>query len=1222
MIGAATKNLFVGPRPIAKGEKIFGREPEIRRLTHLLLAERIVLLHSPSGAGKTSLIQAGVLPALAAETDDEFYVPPTIRLSLLAPGSGLTSAEDPRANSFPSIEEHLETRVKPQAEGKCICLVFDQFEECVTFLPEDGVARQTLFRDLRRTLANPNVWALFAVREDFLAPVLELGSALPTRFKQTFRLDFLGKNDAQHVICQTAELGGYTFADKALLALVNDLATVNVQSQDGKFSSRTGEYVEPLHLQVACRHILQRLPAGITEIGSEILNAQAEGARPESTVDEALAAYYRSELSEIAGSKPGREQEMRFWTQENLIDPTGIRLPLRQGPEATAGLSNALIDQLYDSYLVRKERRLNATWYELAHDRLVKPILGDNKEWFDRNLGLLGRSCRDWVKSGRSPNRLLASRDLTKALRQRQTKARPFSPDEIEFLTASKRARRRAQLRFWMPIGTSLAIAIVFAIIASWFWRTNHDLTYYHQFSALRPLYAPWTPASADRSILFATQLAQDLGQKKTPIDSLLAGDVIGLLDRALDRRKRLQETHWNYEFPVSNRGSVGNPVEVYAMAFSPDGQVLALGDKLGRLRFLIGGALTSPIALSGGKIRAVAFSGNGSRLAVGSDNGFVSVIKLGKGLTASAITNLPYPGSADGHNVWSCSWSSSGNLAAACQDGKIYIWPELPDRQPTQPADQPVIVENRINDRLVPVHAAAWNNAGTFLALGDGGGDLRVWDGTTLSPAVRAHESAIWSVAWSKDDRIACGSWDRAISVWKVTGPGAAPSNVNRKIQAHDHWVRGVVWTNDDQGLASIGDDGFVKFWSADLNQIGAEQSPTPQIWKLAYNPTSRIVASADLDGAIRLYGTELPKPQTHGNHKNDSICLGFKDDAVLSFDLEGSATVFHPASGQQEEFSLPNELRSGIQAARYQPSLDLFVVGYSSPAQIVTWNPHDTGGIRHCPVRTRIVSLDCSPVAPIVAFVTSSAVLGLRSLPDLQNIPGQPDLQIKRSSEAQAPGRVAWSLAENFLTVVLHDSEKNVSEIARFAFDGHSLNQLAPLKVAAHISSICWHPTEPVVAIGTTSGSVFLGSFKAGLTEQLPGHDNAVRTLAWSADGQRLFTGGADRSAKVWEYNPVSRLKLTLLTTLQPPNGAILAIAPAPDRSGIYLAGTDPRIWFYSKQHYIAAAILDRARRMVNRNMLGAEWLRYTENDAAKQQHYEKTFPDLPSLLQSEIP
>ena len=71
-------NPYVGPRPFQTGETIYGRDAEIRDLFYLLNAERIVVLYSPSGAGKTSLVQAGLIPLLKREA---FDVWPVIRVS-------------------------------------------------------------------------------------------------------------------------------------------------------------------------------------------------------------------------------------------------------------------------------------------------------------------------------------------------------------------------------------------------------------------------------------------------------------------------------------------------------------------------------------------------------------------------------------------------------------------------------------------------------------------------------------------------------------------------------------------------------------------------------------------------------------------------------------------------------------------------------------------------------------------------------------------------------------------------------------------------------------------------------------------------------------------------------------------------------------------------------------------------------------------------------------
>ena len=73
-------NPYVGPVPSQRKQRnlFFGRTQEIRQLMYLLIAERIVLLHSPSGAGKTSLIQAGLIPTLEEE-EERFQILPIMQ---------------------------------------------------------------------------------------------------------------------------------------------------------------------------------------------------------------------------------------------------------------------------------------------------------------------------------------------------------------------------------------------------------------------------------------------------------------------------------------------------------------------------------------------------------------------------------------------------------------------------------------------------------------------------------------------------------------------------------------------------------------------------------------------------------------------------------------------------------------------------------------------------------------------------------------------------------------------------------------------------------------------------------------------------------------------------------------------------------------------------------------------------------------------------------------
>ena len=83
---AEPANPFIGAESFRTGDKIFGRDSEIDEFATRLLARRVVLLHSPSGAGKTSLVQAGVIPALNKKG---VHIYPKVRLNNELPADKL-----------------------------------------------------------------------------------------------------------------------------------------------------------------------------------------------------------------------------------------------------------------------------------------------------------------------------------------------------------------------------------------------------------------------------------------------------------------------------------------------------------------------------------------------------------------------------------------------------------------------------------------------------------------------------------------------------------------------------------------------------------------------------------------------------------------------------------------------------------------------------------------------------------------------------------------------------------------------------------------------------------------------------------------------------------------------------------------------------------------------------------------------------------------------------
>ncbi len=484
---------YVGPVSFGLGDSLYGRDRERQDLLDLLIAERIILLYSPSGAGKTSLIEAALVPALR---EAAFEVLPTIRVThALEPEPGVPT---PRNRYVLSVLLSLEEGVPPERQRPVAelatltlreyvqanadrdgqpgneVLVFDQFEEVLTADPTDEEAKHEFFRELGQLLRDRDHWALISMREDFLAALDPYLRYIPTRFRTTFRLDLLSVTEALEAIRRPAESMGVEFTEEAARQLVDDLRTVRVQRPRG-ITEVLGSYVEPVQLQVACHLLWSTLPDGATEITRADVEALGR-------VDQALGEYYAERVRTAAERTGVPERVIRDWFEEQLITPQRLRSQVLTGPAPSTEAGHRLLGELLDAHLIRAETRRQATWYELAHDRLIDPVRRDNAAWRAQHLSSFERAAVLWDQEDRPDRLLLLGADLAAAEQDDAVRTGALTPLQRAFLAASRRAdeqvrreqqtavvlRRSARrLKIAVALVTLLAIAAVLFLLQS-----------------------------------------------------------------------------------------------------------------------------------------------------------------------------------------------------------------------------------------------------------------------------------------------------------------------------------------------------------------------------------------------------------------------------------------------------------------------------------------------------------------------------------------------------------------------------------------------------------------------------------------------------------------------------------------------------------------------------------------------------------------------------------
>jgi WD40 repeat protein len=182
----------------------FAREEETRHLLQLVTVYRGVMLYGDSGVGKSSLINAGLLPAAA----NLGFQPERIRVQP-RPGEELVveriAVADQGGPFLPSLfapadedsrpvvlsADEFAARVRSAATSTRPLLVFDQFEELVTlFEASSEQSTQQRIVDMLTALLREElpVKLLFVFREDYLARVKPLLAAAPELVDQALRL--------------------------------------------------------------------------------------------------------------------------------------------------------------------------------------------------------------------------------------------------------------------------------------------------------------------------------------------------------------------------------------------------------------------------------------------------------------------------------------------------------------------------------------------------------------------------------------------------------------------------------------------------------------------------------------------------------------------------------------------------------------------------------------------------------------------------------------------------------------------------------------------------------------------------------------------------------------------------------------------------------------------------------------------------------------------------
>jgi WD40 repeat protein/tetratricopeptide (TPR) repeat protein len=1095
------------------------RQQDVNRLIERITRAdcKLTVIYGSSGVGKSSILKAGLVPALKQKVIGE-RLPLTVTISVYndwittisrSLNHAITQTEISIAWEM-SISQILEKLHQLTEHNYVIVLIFDQLEEFF-FVNSQIQERITFYKFLSDCLNIPFVKIILALREDYLHYLLEFERLSNKKNDENYDLGVINKNildkdiryylgkfssqDAIESIQSLTQRSYYKAQNELINQVVEDLAgeidevhPIELQIVGAQLQAENITTLEEYKQCGGKKKLVQRwLQEAIKDCGRE---------------NEQLCWKLLFELTDEKGTRPLK-------TKADLVTPAIREKETNQRTEGECSLLSTLeliLEILVGSGLVLRLHQESSNLYQLVHDYLVEPIREQN------NYGMFVEF---------------------KKIRLEKTKAQvaqQLSQEQLHL--ALQRRLREART-------TGVVLAMMVATIGGLWWQADVQKT----AAVLQTQRAERSETNLEISAITAASEALFASNKEFDalLESLRAFQKLKQAKRTQpDTQMRIVTALQQAVYGVTEVNRLeGHTDIVWCVAFSPYGQLLATGstDQTVKL-WRSDGTLLQTLSGHHRAITGVSFSPDGQTIASSSLDKTVKI--WFKNQTTGKFESYK---TLKGHRDWvySVNFSPDGQLlATSSKDRTIKLWRR----------DGSLV--KTLQGHTGWVNWVNFSPDGQFIASASDDKTVKIWrtDGSLVT-TLSGHSDGVTTVAISPDGQmLASGGRDNIVKLWRRehdSDNDVLVFHPYKTLQQHNGTIWSLNFSPNGQQLATAGDDNIIHLWSLNGKLLKSFKGHNDAVASVSFSPDNKLLASASYDKTVKLWSLNAPRPPILKGHNDRVVSVAWRNDGLMLASGSYDYTVKlwqRYVNGNVMGTRLYKTLvghTDKVKSVSFNPKTQI-LASASDDKTVKLWRRDGSLLKTLTGHRDSVISVSFSPDGRLLASASKDKTIKLWNNEGklLQTLLGH-DGWVNNVSFSPV-GRILASASDD-------------KTVKLWQLDGTLLKTFSPHN--SWVLGVSFSPTQRLLASASWDNTVKLWRWDGTLLKTLlKGYSDSVNAVTFSPNGHTIAAASWDSTVKLWSSDG------KLIKSLNGHRAPVLSVNYSPDGQTLASASDDNTI------------------------------------------------------------